>query len=166
MKKMVLFFAALGVAMGLWAQDREAEMATVLAAPASASHRVRVGDVRLELRGMYVLGGLLWFSLRVSNGSVIDWRGTPMRILIRDRRVWKRRARQELTLATAVRRETLLVRSDSAVALCYGLSPRLPGKGQDLVLEWRERNGDRRMILRLDRKDILHSKKLDRYASR
>jgi len=166
MKKVILMFICVAAALGLWAQDREAEVATVLGAPASVSRRVRVGDVRLELRGVYLLDGLLWFSLRASNGSVVDWRGSPMRIVIGDRRVWKRRARQELTLTTIARREVLLVRSDSAAAFCYGLAPRLPGKGQDLVLEWRERNGDRRMSLRLDRKDILKSKKLDRYASR
>jgi|GEM_PF-3246922 len=166
MKKMILMFICVATALGLWAQDREAEMATVLGAPASVSHHVRVGDARLELRGVYVLDGLLWFSLRMSNGSVIDWRGSPMRIVIRDRRVWKRRARQEQSLVTIARREVLLVRSDSVISLCYGIVPRLPGKRQDLVLEWRERNGDRRMSLRLDRKDILKSKKLDRYASR
>lgn len=152
--------------LGLQAQGREAEIAAVLGAPASVVRHARAGDVRLGLKGVYVLDGLLWFSLRVYNGSVIDWRGSAMRISIRDRRVWKRRARQELPLAVLARREVLVVRSDSAVALCYGVSPRLPGKGQKLVLEWGERNGDRRMWLRLRLKDILKAKKLDRYVNR
>jgi hypothetical protein len=67
--------------------------------------------------------------MRVSNGSVIDWRAVPMRFSIQDRHVLRRTARQELPLAIIARQEALTVRSDSSVVLCYGLTPRLPRKG-------------------------------------
>ena len=89
-----------------------------------------------------------------------------MRFSIRDRRVFRRRARQDVPLPVVVRREPTLVRSDSVVLLCYGLAPRLPRKEQQLVIEYAEQNGDRRMTLRLTNKDILKAKKLESYATK
>ena len=147
------------------AQDHLEAMDHVLSAAGSRIRGTSSGAVKLQLRGIYVLDGLLWFTMRVSNGSVIDWRAGPMRFSIRDRHVLRRRARQELPLAIVARHEALTVRSDSSVVLCYALTPRLPRKGQDLVLDYGERNGDRRMMLRLKSKDILKAKKLDGNAN-
>lgn len=166
MKMIMLLGLSLLILSCTRAQDRNREVATVLGAEASRVLVAAASGVRLELRGVYVLDGLLWFSLRVRNGSVLDWRGNAMRFSIRDRRVLRRRARQELPLAAVVRREGLVVSADSTVALCYGLMPRLPGKRQELVLEYGERNGDRRLSLRLRAKDILNAKKLKDYANR
>jgi hypothetical protein len=160
MKKTMSVCLSLLLILAVRGQDRQKELGLVAEAAASHSRHVEVSGVRLELRGVYVLDGLLWFSLRVSNGSVIDLRAAPMRFSIRDRRVLRRRARQELPLATVVRRETLSVLSDSAVWLYYGLAPRLPDKRQELVMEYGERTGPRRMSLRLRDKDILKAKKL------
>ncbi|GGB20137.1 DUF4138 domain-containing protein [Puia dinghuensis] len=161
MKRMIGIGIGLLLLSVVKAQDREAEIDSVLAARPVDIRNVRVEGVRLELRGLYVLEGLLWFSLRVSNGSVIDFRANSLRFTIRDRHVLRRKARQELPLTVLLRREPLLVRSDSSVTLCYGLAPRLPAKGQDLVLEYGEHNGDRRMRLRLSAVAILKAKKLD-----
>jgi len=160
MKKVVSVLFGVMMMVGAVAQGREKEVATVLAAPRARVQHVQVPGVRLELQGVYVLDGLFWFSLRVRNTSVIDWRASPMRFFIRDRRVWRRRARQELPLMPLVRYEPLFVGSDSVVSLCYGLQPRLPAKGQDLVLEYGERNGGRRMVVRLSGAALLKAKKL------
>jgi hypothetical protein len=166
MKVMVVLCLALMGFCGARAQDRSREFTSVLGAAPARVNAVVASGLRLELRGVYVLDGLLWFSLRVRNGSVIDWRGLPMRFSIRDKRVLRRRARQELPLAVVARRESLWVPADSTVALCYGLVPRLPGHRQQLVLEYGERNGDRRLSLRVQAGDILKAQKLNDYANR
>jgi len=160
MKKVLMGLFGVMVVVSAFAQVHEQEVAAVLAAPGSRVQRVGAMGVELELRGVYVLDGLFWFSLRVSNRSVIDWRANPMRFFIRDRKVWRRRARQELPLTPVLRRENVLVGSDSVVSLCYALQPRLPRKGQDLVLEYGERNGGRRMVVRLSGAALLKAKKL------
>jgi len=118
------------------------------------------GGVRLELRGVYVDSSLLWFAFRASNYSAIDFRAGSMRFTIRDKRSLKRRALQELNLAVVVRREIGLLRADSSANSCYGLIPRVPGKKQELVVEWMERNGDRRMQLRVPARYFLTARRL------
>lgn len=153
------------------AQDRSAQITRVLAARATSPLPSRIqsahaSGIRLELRGIYVLDGLLWFNILVSNTSVFDWHGTPMRFSIRDRHVLRRRARQELPQTPIVRRESLHVHSDSAVTLVYALSPRLPTKSQFLLLEYSDRTGDRHLVLRLTANQLLHAKKLDSDAKK
>jgi hypothetical protein len=127
---------------------------------------IHAPGIRLELKGIYVADGLLWFITRVSNNSVLDWTANPMRFSIRDRKVWRRRARQDFSLPVVARRESRLVRSDSAAIFCYAVVPRLPSRGQGLVLEYGERTGDRRLILKITSKQILNAKKLEQYANR
>lgn len=129
------------------------------AAPCSSRHAVS-GGVRLELTGIYIDSALLWFVFRGVNRSAIDFRAGGMRFLVRDRHAMKRRALQELRLVPLVRREVAVIRADSAVQLCYGLTPRVPGRAQELVIEWVEKNGDRRMQLRVPASALLRARRL------
>jgi hypothetical protein len=132
-----------------------------LNAPPTCKNTAHAPGIRLTLKGIYVLDGLLWFVATVTNTSPIDWRSVPMRFSISDRHVWRRRARQQFSLPIIARREPLLVPSDSAATLCYALAPRLPAKRQHLLLEYSERTGDRTLTLRLTEKQLLKAKKLE-----
>jgi hypothetical protein len=116
--------------------------------------------VRVELRGVYVCEGLLWLSFRAENGSAIDFRAGAVRVAIRDRKAFKRRALQEMALAVVFRQEPVVLRADSTVAFCDGVAPRVPGKGQEVVVEWAERDGDRRVELKVEGKRVLHATKI------
>lgn len=161
MKQMIGLCFCLLLLKAVSAQDRSQEMSKVLEAKPFIGKHVTTGGVRLELRGVYVVDGLLWFALRVENASVIDFRASPMRFMIRDRHTMRRRARQELALPAIARREPVMIHSDSSALLCYGLPPRLPHPKQELLLEYGEKNGDRRFMIRLAAKDVLRAKKLD-----
>lgn len=155
---LVLGVALLSVVKG---QDRNAEAGSVLAARPWLARHVSSGSVRMELRGLYVSGGLLWVSLRVANLSPIDFRGSAVRFSIRDRHTMRRKAVQERVLLPVVIRGIPVLRADSSGVLCYGLLPRIPGKRQELVIEWMERNGDRRLRLGVKAREVLKAKKLE-----
>jgi hypothetical protein len=119
----------------------------------------QAGGVRMELRKAVVRDGLVWLSFRASNRSAIDFRADPVRFAIRSRRAFKRRALQEIRLVPVVRQEPRILRSDSTICFADALAPRVPGKGQELVVEWVERNGDRRVRVRVGVKTLLKAKK-------
>lgn len=132
----------------------------VLQARPFCMQRVSSGGIRLQLTGIYIDSSLLWLVFRAGNQSAIDFRAGSMRFFIRNKHAMKRRALQELRLSPLVRREAILLRSNSTVSLCYGLVPRVPGKHQELVVEWVERNGDRRMQLHVRAAALLRARKL------
>ena len=130
-------------------------VAAILQAGPCHQQHTSMGGVRLELRGIYIDSGLLWLVFRGVNHSAIDFRPATMHIAIRDRQALKRRALQERPLKPVIKYEPSVVQADSTVLFCYGLVPRIPGRKQELGIEWMERNGDRRLLLRLSAKSIL-----------
>ena len=160
MKTMLVCMAALLVLICGRAQDRPAEAKKVLSARPWMSRHVSAGGVRMELRGLYICGGLLWVWLRAENRSAIDFRGNVVRFGIRDRHVVRREAMQEIWLTPVASLGVGVLQSDSAVNFCYGLIPRIPGRKRELVIEWGERNGDRRLRISLKGKDVFRARKL------
>lgn len=135
--------------------------ARVMAAPLSHPVRVSTGGVNLEWRGLYMSQGLLWLSFRAVNHSAIDFRGDAVRVYIRDRRGVRRRAVQERALRPVYRSGTGVMAAGGAISFCVGLVPRVQGKGEELVVEWVERNGDRRMMAAVRGKRVLKAVKIN-----
>jgi Domain of unknown function (DUF4138) len=135
-------------------------IAHVLEAPPYHERQTTTGGVRLELTGIYIDSNLLWVVFRGINRSAIDFRPGSMRFAIRDKKALKRRALQELPLSCVVRSEPPLLQADSTIRLAYGLVPRVPGKNQELRIAWVERNGDRRLLLRVPANIILTARRL------
>ena len=161
MNRMVVWMVTLlwvGAGRG---QDRVAEAGRVLTSRPWMARQVSAGGVRLELRGLYVCGGLLWVCLRGENRSPIDFRSNNMRFAIQYRRSARRAAVQEVLLVPIVGRSVNPLRADSSAVWCYGLMPRVPGSKRELVLEWSERDGDRRMRIRVKAKEILKARRLN-----
>ncbi len=160
MKKMMVFGVVVLLVFGVQGQGLLRVPRAVVDAGSCCSRHVSSGGVRLELTGVYIDSSLLWFVFRGSNASAIDFRVGGMRFIIRNRRALKRRALQELRFVPVMRQEAAMIRSDSTVRLYYGLMPRVPGKRQELVIEWVERNGDRRMQLRVPARSLLTAHRL------
>lgn len=137
-----------------------AEIKALLAAPVHYGRYAEMGRVRLELRGVYIESGLLWLVFRGINRSAIDFRPATMRIAIRDKHAFRRRALQERSLPLLVGYEPSVLRADSAVLFCYGLTPRVPGRRQEIFIEWMERNGDRRLLLHVPASAVLTARKI------
>lgn len=132
----------------------------ILQAKPCHQRHTSMGGVALELRGIYIDSGLLWLVFDGVNHSAIDFRPATMHIYIRDKRALKRRALQERPLTPVIRYEPSVVAADSGVLFCYGLVPRIPGRKQELTIEWMERNGDRRLKLHVSAEAILTARRL------
>lgn len=140
--------------------DHAQLIAVVLHAQPCHQRHTSMGGVGLELRGIYIDSGLLWLVFRGVNHSAIDFRPATMHIDIRDKHALKRRALQERPLTPVIRWEASVVAADSTVLFCYGLVPRIPGKRQELHIEWMERIGDRRLLLEVSAAAILTARRL------
>jgi hypothetical protein len=160
MKGGILVFGCVCVFVSCLGQRRDEEAMRVMNAPLSHPVTVSAGGIRVELRGVYICDGLLWLSFSASNRSSIDFRGNAVRLEIRGRRAFKRRASQEVGLRVAFRGEPSVVRADSVVRFCVAVAPRVPGKEQEMVAEWVERDGDRRVVLRVNGKRVLRAKRV------
>jgi hypothetical protein len=166
MKKGILVFGCVLLVVVGFAQERgglasqEGAAARVMGAPLSHPVTAWTGGLRVELRGVYMSGGLLWLSFSAANRSSIDFRGNAVRLEIRGRRAFKRRASQEVGLRVAYRGEPSVVRADSVVRFCVAVAPRVPGKEQELAVEWVERDGDRRVVIRVRGKRVLRARRI------
>lgn len=139
-------------------------ISTVLHSKPCHQRQTIIGGIKLDLRGIYIDSGLLWLVFRGVNHSAIDFRPATMHICIRDIRSLKRRALQERSLTPVIKYEPSVLLADSAVLFCYGLVPRVPGRRQELSIEWMERNGDRRLQLRVSAAAILTARRLPSVA--
>ncbi|HEV2483192.1 MAG TPA: DUF4138 domain-containing protein [Puia sp.] len=136
------------------------EISAILQAKPCHQQHTTMGGVGLDLKGIYIDSGLLWLVFRGVNHSAIDFRPATMHITIRDKHALKRRALQERMLTPVIRYEPSVLAADSTVLFCYGLVPRIPGRKQELEIEWMERNGDRRLQLQVSAAAILTARRL------
>jgi len=115
--------------------------------------------VELELRGIWLLDGRLWFGLSWANHSAIAFTPGYTRWLIRDRRQVRRTAAQELPLEPLSSPPTATIEGDSTAYNWTGFVPFALAKDKELVLEVGEQGGGRVLSLRLNYKAILNIKK-------
>ncbi len=104
------------------------------------------------LQGIYLKDEILWFALVVHNSSAITYIPEYTRWFIRDRRVFRRTAVQELPLTPIYQPEQAAIISDSTQSGWVGFQPFSLTKDKELVLEMGEKKGGR--VLQL----VLHSK--------
>lgn len=126
----------------------------------SIGHRhVQQGSVRLVLKDIYLQDGLLWFRLAAYNRSAFDLRVDWVSFTMRQRHPVRRTAQQEIRLQPVFLQQPILIPGDSSAVFLYGLLPRVPGRDKELVIELRERNGDRRVRIVIGGKQLLKIKK-------
>ncbi len=104
------------------------------------------------LQGIYLKDEVLWFALTVHNSSAITYIPEYTRWFIRDRRVFRRTAVQELPLTPIYQSEQPTVVGDSTRSSWIGFHPFSLTKDKELVIETGEKRGGRVMQL------VLHDK--------
>ena len=136
-------------------------------AVAVAAHRGRLrvggsdGSVSLRLKGLFLKDGLMWMSFRARNRSSVDFLPGGMRFAVQDRKRVRRTAVQSIEVQpvyVGARGELAGGGQLSVVAALHALTV---GKGKQLVVEWREANGGRRVRLVIRGKHLLRAKKID-----
>ena len=122
-------------------------------------HKAKDGGVSLRLRSIGLREGLLWLSFEVCNRSAFDFRVDWMTFSIRQRRQTRRMAMQEISIEPLFAQQPAVIPGDSTVILSYGMMPRVPGKQKELVVELRERNGDRRIRMTIGGNELIKARK-------
>jgi hypothetical protein len=120
--------------------------------------RAKDGAVSLVLRGIYLHDGVLWLCMEGRNRSRFDFRVDWLTLTIRGRKRPRRTAIQEISVQPLFVQQPLLIPGDSAVSMVYGIVPRVLGKDKEMAIELRERNGDRRVRLVVNRKDLFRAR--------
>ncbi len=162
MKGGLLVLGCVFIFISAFAQRRpfDSVAARVVAAPRSHPVKVSAAGIRVELRGVYMADGLLWMAFDAVNRSSVDFRGNMVRVSLRARKAFKRRASQEVAMRFVWRGEPGVLRADSAVRFCVAVVPRVPGKEQEMVIQWVERDGDRRVVVRVRGKRVLRARRI------
>jgi hypothetical protein len=131
----------------------------VIVAGCGTSRKAEQGRVSLTLRQLYLRDGLLWLSFEARNRSAFDFRVDWMSFTVRGRRLGRRRALQETRVQPVFMQQPSTIPGDSSVSLIYGLPPRVLGSGKEMLVELRERSGDRRVRMIVSAKKLLRTKK-------
>ena len=119
------------------------------------------GGVELDLQGIYLKDETLWFALRTHNGSAISYIPEYIRWFVRDRRVFRRTAVQELPLKPTYQPEQTAIAGDSTRPDWTGFRPFALAKDKELVIEMGEKNGGRTLVLVIGHKQILKAQKIE-----
>jgi len=110
------------------------------------------GGMQFGLQGIYLKDEILWFALTVHNSSAITYIPEYTRWFIRDRRVFRRTAVQELPLSPIYQSGQTSIVGDSTRSSWTGFHPFSLTKDKELVIETGEKKGGRVMQL------IVHDK--------
>jgi hypothetical protein len=114
--------------------------------------RCAAEGMEFSLQGIYLKDEVLWFALAIHNSSAITYIPEYIRWFIRDRRVFRRTAVQELPLTPLYQPEQTSVTGDSTQSGWTGFHPFSLTKDKELVIEIGEKKGGRVMQL------VLHDK--------
>jgi hypothetical protein len=121
----------------------------------SRSEKVEAG-----LHGIYLKDSLLWFALELRNHSPINYIPEYLRWYIRDRRVLKRTAIQELPVTPVYAAGLKQIPAGTELDDWIGFRPFAIARDKELVLEIGESGGARPLILIINHKEILNAKTL------
>jgi hypothetical protein len=121
--------------------------------------RCRSEGMELSLRGVWLEESCLWFGLEWVNRTAIVYRVEYARWFVRDRRVLKRTAVQELPMEAVNEVELPAVGQDSVCHSWVGFKPFALAKDKELVLEVDEKGGGRVLQLVIDHRELLHAKR-------
>lgn len=113
------------------------------------------GKVRLVLKSAYLKDRLLWLSFKAHNHSLIDFRPDVMRFSIEDRKRVKRTAVQSIGITPVYNPQGDCLAGGSQNMLAVAFTPFTIVPGKNLVVDWSEPNGGRRIRLLIKGRELL-----------
>ena len=123
--------------------------------------RVREQEMKLSLQGIYLSPKTMWFKLKLSNHSLIDYTPDYIRFLIRDGKHAKRTAVQENKLLPVYLQPSFVVNGNAATDIIYGFAPFTIPASRELIMEVAEENGGRTLRLHISHRAILKARLLE-----
>lgn len=117
-------------------------------------------NMRLSLRGIYLDQQTMWFTLQLENSSLIHYVPDYVRFFIRDRKRAKRTAIQESELQPLHSDTESIIYGQSSGEILLAFVPFTIPATKELIIQVRERNGGRSLLLPVKYKTILKARLL------
>lgn len=117
-------------------------------------------EMWLSLNAIYLSDSLMWFKIRLTNNSQINYVPDDMRFFIRDRKRAKRTALQERELPPVYCESLVMVNGEQAVDFVVGFPAFTIPKSQELIIRVGERNGGRMLQLPIRYRTILKARRM------
>lgn len=137
--------------------DVQAIAAQLIDRPATTRRlHTRSFDITLRIRGLYMVDQRICFVLEASNGGPIDYHPAYLRWRMLRHQKGHRSAQQERLLDPLYQQNELInLPATSTARMVYVFDSFTLPKGERLLLELAERNGGRRLRIRVRNKDLL-----------
>lgn len=117
--------------------------------------------MKLQLQGIYILHGIFYYQFELSNGTAIDYDVEQFRFFIRDKKIIKRTAEQELPLTPVnAYGDTARITAHTAQILVFALPKFTIPEQKYLEIQVMEKNGGRNLALKISNRELTESKSL------
>ena len=114
--------------------------------------------IAAAITGIYIKDKVIYYQLRLSNHSTIDYDIDFMRFYIRDKRKGKRTATQEIEVKPLyVTGNTTMVKADNQNIVVFALEKFTLPHAKYLAIEINEKNGGRNLKMKVKNKKIMRA---------
>lgn len=119
-------------------------------------------NIELQLEGIYIKDGMLYFQIGLENNSNINYDIDQLRFYFRDRKISKRTASQEIELKPLqFAGNTTIIRGQSKQSIVAVLPKFTIPDQKILAIQLMEGNGGRHLQLKIKNKTIVRAKALN-----
>ena len=123
--------------------------------------KVKEQKMSLFLKGIYLSDSTMWFKLKLTNRSLIDYKPDNVRFFVRDRKRSKRTAVQENMVQPVYDQSAFVVNGNEDDDFIYGFTPFTIPSHQEFVIQVTEKNGGRALTMRVKHGIILKARVLE-----
>ena len=118
-------------------------------------------DMTAEVAGIYIQGEVIYYQLKITNQSPIDYDIEVLRFFIKDKRKGKRTAVQELDLTPIyVAGNSKQIKANSQTVVVVALEKFTIPDAKSLRIQIMEKNGGRHLSLRIGNRKIIQARVL------
>lgn len=122
--------------------------------------KVKEQKMTLSLDGIWLKDGLMWFSLKVKNKSLVDYPVSSVRFFIRDRKRAKRTAVQEMEITPLYKNIPLVIGGKNSGRFVFAFTPFTISKSRQLIIQLSEQNGGRSLTIETSYRKLLKATRL------
>jgi conjugative transposon TraN protein len=119
--------------------------------------KTRNEQMKLFLNGIYISKGVLWFSMQLSNHSLIDYHPDYIKFFVQDKHKAKRTAEQRTELEPIYQITIPVISGKNKRKMVFAFDQFTLPKGKRLVCQISEKNGGRLLMLHISHTSLLHA---------
>jgi conjugative transposon TraN protein len=118
------------------------------------------GHLKLSLEGIFIQDGILWFTIRLQNHSIIDFQPDHVKFFFQDKKQAKRTAIQEMPILPVNKAAIDPVAGNGQTFSVIAFKAFSIPKDKWLIMEINEKTGSRPLVLRIKSRTILRARAL------